>query len=167
MNLVLTRKYKTLDKNKAMPQTLGELVVGERTFNTLESVYFKNIKKISCVTPGIYEWRKIKPNGKVTFDHIQIITTRPDVTIRAGIDYLTLAGAIVVGDKFLYNETYDLMQVDKSRESFMELMSLLPSKGTIEIKDERLTVTGAHIPCEITSSLSNFYYDIRVLPKGL
>jgi hypothetical protein len=123
-------------------QTIGELRVFEEgieifSCKTLELPWRENRREVSCIPEGEYvlKHRQSKKYGKHL--HIKHVPGRSYILIHSANYFHQLLGCIAVGRKFMYLDNDDQIDVNASRDTLRDIVSLLDEDEThkLIIKD--------------------------------
>ena len=133
--LILNRIMEIYHKDKENSCILGELIVGNNSFTTLENCWLDNQENISCIPAIEYKWKKhISPkNGNCIL--VEDVPERTNVLFHIGNYAKNTEGCILVGERFSFNN--QIPMVTNSTFSFKKLLSLLGDSGYLVINNKK------------------------------
>ena len=133
MKAIITRDYHE-------KQTLGAFSLYEEygetpvfTCKTLELPKNDNIRRKSCIPPGIYE---VIPRYSEKFKkhyHVLNVPNRDFILIHPANWVTQLLGCIAVGDSFKDLNNDEMVDITNSRKTLNKILSLAPEGFTLEI----------------------------------
>ena len=132
MDFLLRRYY--LDERV----TLGELMLRSDRLTisrTLELPWLQNMKDVSCVRDGTYEWNMFKSSKFGYSFRIEGVPDRSGILIHSGNTVDDISGCILVGEHHLFDDEW---QVTNSRSSvhFLRMLCLYNQQVSGSIKIE-------------------------------
>ena len=123
-------------------ETKGKLTFGSFSCPTLELAWKNNKKGISCIPVGKYTWRKREKTNNIPYRHVLIegVNGRDGICIHAANyaagNKVQLKGCIAVGSGYADLDKDGNDEIINSKVTFEILMSILPDKGEITIKNK-------------------------------
>lgn len=113
--------------------TLGRLSYGGYQCFTLELPWLGNQVRVSCITPGIYEARKIISPSLGECIDILNVPGRTYIRIHKGNFTSQILGCILVGTSIQFIDGDSIPDVGASTKAFTGLMNVLPDTFAVEV----------------------------------
>ena len=126
MNLKINRWY--------LPdRTMGLMSYGDFNCVSMELPWLGNKKSISCISAGIYEWRKhVSPSNGPCIEILNVYN-RTHIQIHSANFTRQILGCVAVGDGIKDIDNDGGLDVTNSKNTLSKLLDALPDKGMIEI----------------------------------
>ena len=134
MNEMIKIQRKT--KQSDVP-TYGELFYKNFKCKTMELPWLNNQVRISCIPAGVYDYEVLERSEAIPYKHIWIkeVPGRSGIKIHVANYVRELRGCIAVGRNYADIDKDGVIDLTASRDTLNELMTLIPTEGTIEIED--------------------------------
>ena len=123
----------TISRNYYHRCTTGEAVYKGFTCKTLELQWLRNQQNISCIPEGIYQCHKIVSPSLGECFEIENVPNRTFIRGHMGNFTSDILGCILFGESLLDFNGDGITDVTNSKETFTELMAILPDKFMIEV----------------------------------
>jgi len=120
-------------------QTLGKLYLLDdndgiiKAYDSLELPDRNNERNVSCIPEGIYQGIKHQSPKHGDSLWFQNVPNRSEILIHKGNYYTDILGCILIGDDLADINGDGIMDVSNSRNSVIELLSLI-DKNEIEVE---------------------------------
>ena len=115
--------------------TIGRLYVGSRSFFTVELPWLDNEQDVSCISPGVYPWKKrLSPGKGYVVIELTDVPNRTYIQIHMANRTAQLLGCIAPGMAIKDYNTDGIPDVIDSEPAFKWIMDNTAEAGTIEIE---------------------------------
>ena len=114
--------------------TIGRLWTNGFQCFTLELPWLDNQRNISCIPPGVYQYRYKRSNRNGDVLELDTVIGRTYIQIHAGNFTNQIEGCILVGRSITFLDDDSIPDVTNSRDTMSRLLRAAPARGIITVE---------------------------------
>ena len=124
----------TIETTSYKDATIGRLFTNSMQCFTLELPWRQNMRSISCIPAGLYEYKtRLSPSKGTMVLELIDVPNRTFIQIHAGNYTSQIEGCILLGDSIRYLNDDKIPDVTNSRAQVEKLLDSVPENGTVHI----------------------------------